>query len=191
MKAGETMLDEQIVDLYWARSEDAILETQIKYGNLCHSIAYKILKSTEDSMECVNDTYLKAWNSMPTQRPDRLSAFLAKITRNLALNKYEYYSASKRGGTQTELALDELMDCVSGNESTDSVVDEIFLTNILNNFLKSLSEKNRNVFVSRYWHMLSVKEIADKYGLKENYIRVSLYRSREILKIILEKEGIY
>ena len=185
------MLDEQIVDLYWARQEDAITETQKKYGNYCYSIAYKILRSQEDSEECVNDTYLKAWNSMPVHRPDKLSAFLGKITRNLALSKYEYYSASKRGGTQIELVLDELMDCISGTETTDSIVEEIFITNILNNFLKSLSEKNRNIFVARYWHMFAIKEIADKYDLKESYVKVSLYRSRELLKAILVKEGVY
>ncbi len=185
------MLDEQIVDMYWARSEDAITETQNKYGKLCHSIAYNILKSIEDSNECVNDTYLKAWNSMPVNRPSKLSAYLGKITRNLALDRYEYYSASKRGGTQTELALDELMDCVSGGDSADKVVDEIFITTILNNFLKSLSEKHRNIFVSRYFHMFSVKEIAERYDLKETYVSVSLHRSREILKTVLEKEGVF
>jgi RNA polymerase sigma-70 factor (ECF subfamily) len=190
-RVGEVMIDEKIVDLYWARSEDAITETQNKYGNLCHSIAYSILKSIEDSQECVNDTYLKAWNSMPINRPTKLSAYLGKITRNLALNRYEYLSASKRGGTQTALVLDELMDCVSGTESTDSIVEEIYISNILNNFLDCLSEKNRNIFVARYWYLLSTKEIADKYCLKESYIRVSLHRSRDILKAILKKEGVF
>ena len=185
------MLDEQIVDMYWARQEDAITETQKKYGNYCQSIAYNILRSREDSAECVNDTYLKAWNSMPVHRPDKLSAFLGKITRNLALNRYEYYSASKRGGTQIDLVLDELIDCVSGTESTDSIAEEIFITNILNNFLKSLSEKNRNIFVARYWHMFAVKEIADKYELKESTVKVSLHRSRKVLKEILMREGVY
>ena len=185
------MLDEQIIDLYWARSEDAITETQSKYGRLCHTIAYNILKSIEDSQECVNDTYLKAWNSMPVNRPSKLSAYLGKITRNLALDRYEYLSASKRGGTQTELALDELMDCVSGKDSTENVVDEMFITEILNTFLKCLSEKHRNIFVSRYFHMFSVKEIAERYGLKETYVSVSLHRSRDILKAILEKEGVF
>ena len=185
------MLDEQIVDMYWARQEDAITETQKKYGNYCQSIAYNILRSREDSAECVNDTYLKAWNSMPVHRPDKLSAFLGKITRNLALNRYEYYSASKRGGTQIDLVLDELIDCVSGTESTDSIAEEIFITTILNNFLKSLSEKNRNIFVARYWHMFAVKEIADKYELKESTVKVSLHRSREVLKEILMREGVY
>lgn len=185
------MLDEQIVDMYWARQEDSITETQKKYGNYCQSIAYNILRSREDSAECVNDTYLKAWNSMPVHRPDKLSAFLGKITRNLALNRYEYYSASKRGGTQIDLVLDELIDCVSGTESTDSIAEEIFITNILNNFLKSLSEKNRNIFVARYWHMFAVKDIADRFELNENTVKVSLHRSREILKEILLKEGVY
>lgn len=185
------MLDEQIVDMYWARQEDAITETQKKYGNYCQSVAYNILRSREDSAECVNDTYLKAWNSMPVHRPDKLSAFLGKITRNLALNRYEYYSALKRGSTQIDLVLDELIDCVSGTESTDSIAEEIFITNILNNFLKSLSEKNRNIFVARYWHMFAVKEIADKYELKESTVKVSLHRSRKVLKEILMREGVY
>ena len=184
------MLDEQIIDMYWARSEDAITETENKYGSLCYSVAYKILENLEDSKECVNDTYLKAWNSMPVQRPDRLSAFLAKITRNLALTRYEYYTAAKRGGTQTELVLDELADCISGGDTTDSVVDEMYIADILNSFLKSIGEKSRNIFVSRYFHMFSVKEISERYGLKESYVKVSLHRSREILRDILKREGV-
>lgn len=185
------MLDEQIVDMYWARNEDAITETEKKYGNYCHAIADRILRSDQDSIECVNDTYLRAWNSMPTQRPSKLAAFLGKIVRNLALDRYEYYAAEKRGGIQTKLALEELDECASGGEDPESIVDEAFLADIINNFLKSLSEKNRNIFVSRYWHLFSVKEIAYRYSLTESNVRTSLCRSREILKEILIMEGVY
>ena len=185
------MLDEKIVEMYWSRSEDAITETSKKYGHYCHSIAYNILRNHADSEECVNDTYLSAWNSMPTKRPSKLGAFLAVITRNISLKKYNYYSAKKRGGTQVPLVLDELLDCVSGNDTTEDIIETMHFEKVLNDFLESLSEQSRNIFVCRYWHLLSVKEIAVKYKMTESNVKVSLHRARNALKIILEKEGIY
>lgn len=184
------MTDEMIIDMYWERSEDAISETSKKYSGYCYSIAYGILHNAEDSEECVNDTYLGAWNSMPSNRPSKLPAFLSKITRNLALDKYEYYSAKKRGESQIPLALEELEECLSGSEKTDSVVDAMFIGDILNKFLSTLSEQSRNIFVLRYFHLYSVKEISEKYGISESKVKTSLCRSRTSLKNELRKEDL-
>lgn len=185
------MTDEEIVNLYWERSERAISETDRKYGKYCHTIAYNILKNREDSSECVNDTYFKAWKSMPDCRPRRLMAFLGKITRTVALNKYDFYTAQKRGGSETSAALDELLECVSGDSDGNDVADEIFLRDVLNSFLGKLDDDSRNIFICRYWYMYSSKEIAAKYGFTVNKVDVSLCRARSILKSILIKEGLY
>lgn len=185
------MVDEKIVDLYCIHSEDAITETAQKYGKYCYLIAYNILRDAEDAQECVNDTYLAAWNLVPECRPSKLSSFLGKITRNLALNRYDYNKAQKRGGNQIDLALNELLECVSNNKSTGDIVDAMVLEDVLNSFLESLDERNRNIFVERYWYMSSIKEIAKKYNLTESNVKVSLYRSRKVLKLILAEEGIF
>lgn len=185
------MEDKKIVDLYWERSENAILETAKKYGKLCYSIAYNILRNSEDSEECVNDTYLGAWNSMPTQRPDKLTSFLCKITRCIAINKYEYNKAKKRGGGQILLALDELTECVSGDNNTELVTEEMFFADIINNFLNELSEKSHDIFLSRYWEMHSIAEIAKIYNMNENAVKVSLHRTRAKLKELLMEEELF
>lgn len=184
------MVDEKIVDMYWTRSEHAITETAKKYGHYCHSIAYSILRNHEDSEECVNDTYLGAWNSMPTQRPNKLAAFLGKITRNLALNKYEYYSAEKRGNCQITVALEELAECLSASNSTEEVVDIMILRDVLDGFLGTLDDEARNIFIGRYWFLYSIREISEKFRLSESKVKVSLYRSRVALRLSLEKEGV-
>ncbi|MBQ8929851.1 MAG: sigma-70 family RNA polymerase sigma factor [Oscillospiraceae bacterium] len=184
------MEDKQIVDLYWARSEKAISETADKYGRYCYTIAYNILHSNEDSEECVNDTYLHAWNAMPDQRPNKLSAFLGRITRNLSLKRWEKYTAKKRGAGQVPLALDELQECIPATNQTDSVADDIVLTDVLNRFLASLTAEKRNIFMRRYWYLSSVAEIASDLAISESKVKMSLLRSRNELKQLLEKEGI-
>lgn len=184
------MDDQQIVDLYWNRSENAISETSKKYGNYCHYIAYHILHSREDSEECVNDTYLKAWNSMPPKRPEKLSAFLGKITRNLSLHRYEQYNALKRGAGQVPLALEELNDCIPSQNNVEPVVDDIVLTEILNRFLGSLPPETRKFFVQRYWYLMSIKEIASDCQVTESKVKVTLFRTRNELKEVLAKGGI-
>lgn len=181
--------DKQIIDLYWARSETAISETADKYGRYCHSIAFNILHSHEDSEECVNDTFFKAWKVMPPQRPNKLSAFLGTITRNLSLNKWEQYSAEKRGLGQVPLALDELQDCIPALENVEQVVDDLTLVELLNRFLSTLPKDRRKIFMRRYWYMCSIKEIADGYSISESKVKMSLLRSRNELKQLLEKEG--
>jgi len=184
------MEDHQIVELYWARSERAIPETADKYGRYCYTIACHILHSREDSEECVNDTYLHAWNAMPPQRPNKLSAFLGRITRNLSLNRWDKYSAEKRGAGQVFLSLDELQECIPAPDRAEQIVDDIALADILNRFLASLSAENRKIFMRRYWYFSSVKEIAEDYRFSESKVKMSLLRSRARLKLLLEKEGI-
>ena len=184
------MEDEQIVDLYWQRSDLAISKTNQKYGRYCHTIAYNILHNFEDSEECVNDTYWKAWGIIPPRKPKRLAAFLGKITRNLSLDVYRHYTADKRGNGEMSIALEELGDCVSSLGSLDDYADEMVLVDTLNRFLASLSAEHRKIFMRRYWYISSVKEIADDYGITESKVKMSLLRSRNQLKAVLEKEGI-
>lgn len=184
------MDDRQIIDLYWARSEAAISETANKYSRYCHTIAYNILHSNEDAEECVNDTYLRAWGRMPPQRPDLLSAFLGKITRNLSLNRYEKYTARKRGLGQVPLALDELQDCIPAASSVEQTVEDAELAEIFNYFLAALPTDTRKIFMRRYWYLSPIKEIAEDWGFSESKVKMILLRTRNKLKQTLEKEGI-
>jgi len=184
------MEDELIINLYFDRNEDAITETRGKYSRLLRSVAYGILRSLEDSEECENDTYLKAWNSIPPTRPDSLSAFLSRITRNLSLDLYEKLHASKRGGNEMPLILDELAEIVAydGTDSDDRAESEE-LKRILNDFLGELTPDARKIFMRRYWFGDSVQEVADKLHFGKSKVKMSLLRSRESLKLKLEKEG--
>ena len=184
------MEDNQIIQLYFDRSEDAISQTAIKYGKYCHTIAYNILHNFEDSEECVNDTLWKAWGVIPPRRPKRLAAFLGRITRNLSLDTYRRYTAEKRGGSEIAIALEELGDCASSQDGMDDHVDEMVLVDTLNSFLAGLPADHRKIFMRRYWYVSSVKEIADDYGITESKVKMSLLRSRNLLRSILEKEGI-
>lgn len=184
------MEEKQIIDLYWARSETAISETAKKYGRFCHSIAFNILSNREDSEECVNDTYLHAWNAIPPRRPNRLSAFLGRITRNLALKKYESDTAAKRGGGQVPLALEELAECIPAPNSVEQQVDDRVLAEVLNRFLAGLSPETRRIFLRRYWKLDTVNQIAQELGIGESKVKMSLMRTRGKLRSFLEQEGI-
>ncbi len=184
------MDDRQIIALFNERSEAALSETAKKYGRYCRTVAYSILRNEEDSEECVNDTWLRAWESIPPQCPERLAAFLGKITRNLALNLYKHKNREKRGGGQTLLVLEELAECVPGTDSTEEAVEEALLTAVLNRFLEELPAEKRKVFLRRYWYLSSVKEIAEDFGLSESNVKMTLLRMRSKLKQTLEKEGI-
>lgn len=184
------MDDSKIIGLYWARSEQAISETAKKYGRYCHAIAYSILRNDADSEECVNDTYLRAWDAIPPQRPNKLQAFLGKITRNLSLNKWEKLLAEKRGGEQAALILDELSECIPDNGDAAHTVENMVIRDALDRFLDELPAETRKMFVRRYFYMSSVKEIANAYGFSESKVTVTLFRTRKKLKSALEKEGI-
>ena len=184
------MEDRQIIELYWQRSEEAIAQTAQKYGRYCYTIAYNILQNEGDSDECVNDTYMRAWDSIPPRRPSLLSALLAAITRNLALDRYKHDRARKRGGGQIELALDELHECLPGGKSEEELIENRVLTEALNRFLGSLPEQTRKIFMLRYWYLCSVRKIAGSLGLSESGVKMSLLRSRKQPKAMLQKEGI-
>ncbi|MCQ2456827.1 MAG: sigma-70 family RNA polymerase sigma factor [Clostridia bacterium] len=185
------MDDNFIIDLYWSRDEKAISETSEKYGKYCYKIAFNVLSDQGDSEECVNDTYLKAWNSIPPERPSVLSAFLGRITRNLALNRYNYKTAQKRGGGRIESSLEELAECVSGSETPEDVLEGISVGRVINGFIAGLTQRNRNIFVSRYFYLESVSEIAEKYGLTEPAVKTALFRMRQALAVVLKREGAF
>ena len=184
------MEDEQIIDLYWARSENAISETANKYGSHCRAIAFNILRSDQDAEECLNDTYLRAWDAMPPERPRHLSAFLGRITRNLSLDRYKQNTAAKRGRGQTALALDELSACIPGEESVGEALDLMALTASLERFLYAQPRLKRDVFIRRYWYLSPIKEIARDYGMSQSKTASMLHRTRIHLKAHLEEEGV-
>lgn len=184
------MDDKRIIELYNERSESAISETAKKYGKYCYTIAYHILYDKEDSEECVNDTYLRTWEAIPPQYPDKLSAFLGKITRNLALNKYKYYVREKRGKGQTTLVLDELQECVPATNNTEQAIEEMLLVEVINRFLYDLPKEKRIMFLRRYWYLSSIQEIAEDFGFSESKVKMTLLRIRNKLKQVLEKEGV-
>lgn len=180
------MEDLHIIELYWQRDESAIRESQTKYGGYCSTIANNILHSAEDTKECVNDTWFRAWNAMPPEKPSRLAVFFGKITRNLAIDKYRRDRSQKYGGGQTALCLDELGECI-GEDSP--IEDRLALRELLNSFLCDLSDKNRNIFLLRYWYMMSVSEIAKRNDISEGAVKMILQRVRDKLRTYLEKEG--
>ncbi len=183
------MDDEHIIDLYWARSENAITETAAKFGSYCRVIAFNILHSDQDAEECLNDTYLRAWDAMPPQRPVYLAAFLGRITRNISLDRYKRNATKKRGRGQTALALDELSDCLPAKESVEQALDDMALTESLERFLYATPKMKRDVFIRRYWYLSPIKEIARDYGMSQSQVASMLHRTRIQLKAHLEKEG--
>ena len=183
------MTEEHILTLYRSGSEEAIAATEQEYGDYCLSIARQILRNEEDARECVNDTYLQAWRTLPTQPPQSLRAYLGALTRNNALNLCQRKNAKKRTAEQLALALEELSECVSDSETEDQRIDRWVFREKLNLFLTGLNWESRVIFLSRYWYVCSVAEIAQRYGITENKVRVSLYRTRKKLKAFLEKEG--
>ena len=183
------MEDRQIVDLYFERSESAISETDKKYGRYCHYIAYRILENDEDAKEIVNDTYLKAWNTIPPNRPDPLKPYVGMLSRQFSLDRYEEYHTQKRGG-QVMLVLDELGECIPDTWDVTADFENGRLRSVLNNFIGSLSEQKRNMFVLRYFCSKSVSDIAYQMGFTEGKVKTILHRTRLELKNLLEEEGL-
>ena len=184
------MDDTQIVELYWARKESAIEETAAKYGSYCRSIAGNILQNQDDAEECVNDTWLGAWNSMPPHRPSVLSTFLGKLTRRISIDKWRRTTAKKRGNGQLPLVLAELEDCVSDGKSIEEETERKLLAEVIAAFVKSLPETEQKVFLCRYWYMDSVSAIATRFRFSESKVKSMLFRTREKLRVRLEKEGL-
>lgn len=184
------MEDSQIVELYWKRLESAISETAAKYGKYCYRIAYNILANAEDTEESVNDTYFNAWNAIPPHRPDVLSAFLGKITRRISIDKWRRRTAEKRGGSETALVLDELEDCVASGQNVEREVEEHELAKAVNAFLSGLSADVRDVFICRYFFVLSINEICESFDYSQSKTKSMLSRTRKSLQVYLEKEGL-
>ena len=183
------MEDEKIVDLYWQRSESAIRETEIKYDRYLTKIAYNILADTEDSRESVNDTYLAAWNSMPPHRPGVLSTYLGKLTRRISIDCFRRRTRQKRGGSEYEVSLSELGDCVSGGNTTEEIVNVRLLADTIGIFLRLQSVEARNAFIGRYYYLDSLKEVAAYCGMTESKCKTLLFRTRVALKEYLREEG--
>lgn len=184
------MKDSEIIDLYWARDQRALTETDMKYGVYCRTIADNILRDPENAEECVNDTWLNAWRSMPPHKPGILRIFLGRITRNLSLNRLKYLTAEKRSNSQGEIALSELSECVPSPHNVEREFDRRELTRIIEDFLVKQNSIKRIVFVRRYWYMDPINDIADKMGISQSKTASILFRMRKDLKDHLEKEGI-
>lgn len=183
------MEDSRIIDLYFERSEEAITQTALKYGRLCRSIAMNITGSYEDAQECENDTYVAAWNAIPPTRPNLFSAFLSRIARNIALNRYEYNKAGKRNH-QFDLVLEELEECLASSYSVEDTYITGEVAGMINAFLEKLKTETRVMFVRRYYYADSVKEIAGRLAVSESKVKTTLFRVRQDLKEYLEAQGV-
>ncbi len=183
------MTDEKIIQLFFNRNEMAIKETQQKYGAYCFHIANRILDNREDSEECLNDTWMQAWNSIPPTQPAHYNLFLAKIVRNISFNKYKEKHSQKRGRGEIALVLDELAECIAGQSDTEALFMAGQLQQTINTFVRGLPEREGNIFIRRYFYADSILDISKHYSISENSIRVMLNRTRNKLKIVLKKEG--
>lgn len=183
------MEDDQIIELYWQRKEIAIGETEHKYGSYLFSIANRILPFREDAQECINDTYLDAWNAIPPTRPRVLSAFLGKLTRRISIDRWRNLTARKRGGDTVPLALEELADCIPGGSDPAAVVEARELARTIDSFLAALPRTDRQVFVMRYFHLAGVAEIATAFHMSISKVKSMLHRTRIKLQTHLDKEG--
>ena len=183
------MKDEELIELFYARSERAITETSQKYRCFCEKIANNILNNRQDTEECMSDSLLKVWNSIPPARPSSLAAYLARIVRNTALHVYERKCAQKRGSGAFALLLSELEECV-GDPSQDSVVESMLIRSVLNRFLDGLNPEQRAVFVRRYWTAQPIEQIAAEIGVSKSKVESMLFRLRNRLREELKKEGI-
>lgn len=184
------MEDVKIVDLYWKRSEKALSETDKKYGKYCMTIAYNVLANTNDSEECVNDTYLKAWNTMPSNRPAYLAPYLGKLTRWLSLSRLRENNSLKRGGGELPLALDELSEALDSGADTEKEIELKELKREIHRVLDTLRKSERDIFLCRYWYLASISEIAEKCGCSESKVKTSLHRTRKKLQEQLKEAGL-
>lgn len=183
------MDDRKIVCLFLERNELALKEVSRKYGGYCLRIAQNILGNYEDAEECVNDTYLRAWNSIPPNEPTSLGAFLGRITKNLSLDRARFFRCEKRGGNKETLSFEELEDFLSENNSVESESELNEMIEAINTFLRSLPAKKRLMFVARYWQCDKLSDIAARYGMSESSVASSLSRTCKKLRDYLIKRG--
>ena len=184
------MDDSKIIDLYWTRSQQAIVESERKYGTYCRTVARNILDRAEDAEECVNDTWLRAWNTIPPQRPTFLQAFFGKLTRNLSLDRWRRDHAQKRGGSQVELALEELEDCLAARDRVDETLNAQITARLISDFVRGLPQQDRLLFIRRYWYLDDIQTLAKTMCMGQNQVKSRLHRIRLRLKTELEKEGV-
>ena len=182
------MDDGKIIDMFFARNEDAIRHTDAAYGRRLYHLADRIVENGQDAEESVSDTYLTAWNTIPPRKPNIFSAFLGKITRHISIDRWRKQSAQKRGGKEMICALDELGECMDEN-TLEATVSQRELTRILNDFLTGLPETERNVFLSRYWYMDSIDTIVKITGFSQSKVTSMLHRTRNKLRKRLSEEG--
>ena len=182
--------DKELLALFQARDQKALAETEKRFGGYCYTVAYNILGNAQDAEECVNDTLMRVWEAIPPAQPDDLYAYIAAITRNLARNRYKHLHVQKRGGAESELALDELVQMPASGESVEEQVDARGLGVALNRFLSTLPEKQRIMFVRRYWYGMPVNEVAAEQHLPKGTVTVTLMRIRKKLQSYLQKEGL-
>ena len=187
---GGILDDNEILDLFFERQEEAIDKTKLKYGQRLLRSAMNILHNTQDAEECVNDTLLKAWNTIPPTRPTMFGAFLAKISRNLAINKWKAKEAVRRGGGETTLLLGELKDCIPSLSRPESEYESNLVTQAINDCLNSMEQAARVAFVLRYFHGENIASICARFNMSESKAKSLLFRARKKLKIHLEKEGV-
>ena len=184
------MEDRDIVELFWQRSSQAIQETDSKYGKYCHTIAYNICQSNEDSEECVNDTWLSAWNMMPDKRPNTLRALLGSICRNFALDRWRKNHRQRRGGGEAALALEELSECIPAGQNIENELLTKELGEAVKSFVNGLGQDERNVFIARYYFLAQISEIAEKHNFTAGKTKMMLHRSRIKLQRFLKEEGL-
>jgi len=183
--------DDWIVELFFARDEQAISATTEKYGALCRSVARNVLGDEGEAEECANDAYKAAWDTIPPHTPEKLGAYVARLARNIALKRLREKRAVKRGGGEAEIALHELAGAIPSGDAVDDGLAALELRSAIDAFLATLSSEARSIFILRYWHFESVRGIARRLGCTEGKVKVSLSRSREKLRSLLEKEGIW
>ena len=185
------MEDCEIIELYWQRNQTAISETAEKYGALLGGISWNILRSRSDAEECVNDTYLRAWNAIPPTRPSTLPIWLSRIIRNISLDRWKQLRAKKRGGDQTELLLGELDQCIPAAQGTVKILEDRDTAALISAFLRQLSPEARIIFLRRYWYGMDLERIAAGLGCSRGKVKSSLFRTRQALRAYLEQEGVH
>lgn len=183
------MDDKKIIDLYWERSESAIVETSKKYGRYCDKIAFNILNNNQDAEECVNDAYNATWNAIPPNCPGSLKVYIGRIVRNISLSKYDYNTAKKRNN-YFDVILSEIEECIASSETVEAIYERAELSRVIDAFLSEMDKDSRIVFVRRYWYSDSIKDISSLLQMSESKVKSMLFRTRNKLKIHLEKEGI-
>lgn len=184
------MTDDELIALLEVKDKNALVELENKYGAYCKSIANNILRNRQDTDECLNDVYLSVWNSIPPQHPDDLRMYLAGITRNAAISHWRKSHAQKRGSGHMELLLEELSDAAASDSVLDKLDDTLAIKDVFNSFLEGLKPEQRRIFLLRYWYMHTIDEIAEKLGVSGNKVKVTLHRTRNKLKKLLEREGL-